>query len=158
VVLEPHLQNTMIGFDRGMPARVWIRDLEGTKLVRECWPEGRLAALGERARASVFYPRALGWKRVAYCALVNNLAEAIFHLCGGSRQVEMRLWGIVADTVRRWQSRFGSEPLLQGLLAGAAIPSKNNLRTRLFKRADRDSDYTELPSPIAAHTIARAAA
>ncbi|WP_266159006.1 IucA/IucC family protein [Dyella silvatica] len=161
-VLEPHLQNTMIGFDRGLPVRVWVRDLEGTKLVQELWPEQRLGELSERARASLHYPQDLGWKRVAYCALVNNLAEAIFHLCAADnapRQhgLEARLWEIIAQIAQRWQQRFGQQPLLQGLLHGKAIPSKNNLRTRLFKRADRDSDYTDLPNPIGSRTAAREA-
>jgi siderophore synthetase component len=158
IILEPHLQNTVIGFERGLPARVWVRDLEGTKLVDSVWPESRLGALSARARASVQYPAALGWKRVAYCALVNNLAEAIFHLAGNDAALEQRLWFSIADMAARWQRRHGYQPLLQGLIDGDALPSKNNLRTRLFKRADRDSDYTDLPSPIRVHGLARAAA
>ena len=38
VAFEPHLQNTLIGFEQGMPCCVWIRDLEGTKLLPEFWP------------------------------------------------------------------------------------------------------------------------
>ncbi|WP_343820263.1 iron transporter [Dyella marensis] len=155
IVLEPHLQNTVIGFDRGMPARLWIRDLEGTKLVRERWPEASLAGLSERARQSVHYGQELGWKRVAYCALVNNLAEAIFHLADGDSALEERLWSCIGAIAQRWQERHGAQPLLQGLLEGAALPSKNNLRTRLFKRADRDSDYTYLPNPISPPAAAR---
>ena len=154
VVLEPHLQNTVIGFDRGMPARVWVRDLEGTKLVDERWPEDRLAGLSARARQSVHYSQALGWKRVGYCALVNNLAEAIFHLADGDAALEDRLWVCVGAVAWRWQERFGAQPLLQGLLQGEALPSKNNLRTRLFQRADRDSDYTCLPNPIPPQALA----
>lgn len=162
-VLEPHLQNTVIGFDRGLPARVWIRDLEGTKLVQEHWPDARLQQLSERARASLHYSQAQGWKRVAYCALVNNLAEAIFHLVGdegvhAAQALEARLWEIVAQITRHWQQRFGEQPLLQGLLCGDALPSKNNLRIRLFRRADRDADYTNLPNPIRHHAHAREAA
>ncbi|MDY1549894.1 IucA/IucC family protein [Luteibacter sahnii] len=148
VVLEPHLQNTVVGFDRGMPARVWVRDLEGTKLVEHHWPAGRLDGLSERARASLGYSADRGWKRIAYCALVNNLAEAIFHLCGDDLALEHRMWQSIADLARGWQARHGRQPALQGLVDGDALPSKNNLRTRLFRRADRDADYTALPSPI----------
>ena len=155
IVLEPHLQNTVIGFDRGLPSRVWIRDLEGTKLVGERWPDAQLGGLSQRARQSVRYSQELGWKRVAYCALVNNLAEAIFHLADGDANLEQRLWTCIGAIARRWQERFGAQPLLQGLLEGEALPSKNNLRTRLFKRADRDSDYTYLPNPITAAAATR---
>jgi len=158
IVLEPHLQNTLVGFDQGLPARVWVRDLEGTKLVAEQWPAERLKMLSERARASVQYPRELGWKRVAYCALVNNLAEAMFHLTAGDAELEDRLWSTIARIAGDWQQRFGHQPLLQGLIDGAPLPSKNNLRTRLFKRADRDSDYTALPNPICLRNLSQEAA
>lgn len=158
IILEPHLQNTVIGFDRGMPARVWVRDLEGTKLVDSFWPESRLGRLSSRACASVHYSATLGWKRVAYCALVNNLAEAIFHLAGNDHALEQSLWQAIAHIASRWQKRHGHQALLQGLIQGDALPSKNNLRTRLFKRADRDSDYTALPSPLLMLAPSRAAA
>lgn len=154
IVLEPHLQNTLIGFDHHLPSRVWVRDLEGTKLVAEQWPAERLRSFSARARDSVLYPRDLGWKRVAYCALVNNLAEAMFHLAAGDVALEDRLWLAVAQITAEWQQRFGRQPLLQGVIDGVAIPSKNNLRTRLFKRADRDSDYTDVPNPISAWAAA----
>ncbi|MEH6413511.1 IucA/IucC family protein [Pseudomonas sp. CGJS7] len=154
IVLEPHLQNTLIGFNHDLPARVWVRDLEGTKLVSELWPAQRLSGLSERARQSVQYSRELGWNRVAYCALVNNLAEAIFHIAAGDRTLEDRLWNAIGHLAADWQRRFGRQPLLQGLLEGASLPSKNNLRTRVFKRADRDSDYTALPNPIRAWAAA----
>lgn len=158
IALEPHLQNTLIGFEQGMPTRVWVRDLEGTKLVAERWSQERLAQLSERARASVLYPHDLGWKRVAYCALVNNLAEAIFHLAAGDDALEDRLWQVIAQVAADYQRRYGRQPLLQGLIDGAALPSKNNLRTRLFKRADRDSDYTTLANPIGTTIAVREAA
>jgi len=158
IVLEPHLQNTLIGFDHDLPSRVWVRDLEGTKLVAEQWPAERLESFSARARDSVLYPRDLGWKRVTYCALVNNLAEAMFHLAAGDVELEDRLWLAVAQTATQWQQRFGHQPLLQGVIAGVAIPSKNNLRTRLFKRADRDSDYTNVPNPILAWAASQEAA
>lgn len=155
IVLEPHLQNTVIGFDRGTPARIWVRDLEGTKLVRERWTERQLGQLSERARQSVLYSQELGWKRIAYCALVNNVAEAIFHLADGDAALEERLWDTVGGIARRWQERHGAQALLRGLLEGEGLPSKNNLRTRLLKRADRDSDYTCLANPIPPLAAAR---
>lgn len=158
VVLEPHLQNAVVGFDRGMPAHVWIRDLEGTKLVDGFWPRERLEGLSERARASVLYAAELGWKRIAYCALVNNLAEAIFHLSGDDADLEGQMWQAIADIAERWQARHGRQPRLEGLIDGEPLPSKSNLRTRLFKRADRDSDYTDLPSPIGTSSPSRVTA
>ncbi|MBT2747407.1 MULTISPECIES: IucA/IucC family protein [unclassified Lysobacter] len=158
IVLEPHLQNTLIGFNHDLPARVWVRDLEGTKLVAEQWPPERLQGWSERARQSVQYSRELGWNRVAYCALINNLAEAMFHIAAGDSALEDRLWSVVGALAVHWQERFGRQPLLQGLVEGDALPSKNNLRTRVFKRADRDSDYTALANPIRVWAAAEEAA
>ncbi|QJD68592.1 iron transporter [Xanthomonas campestris pv. badrii] len=155
IALEPHLQNTVIGFSNGWPTRVWIRDLEGTKLLAHHWPETRLHGVGARARQSLYYTPEQGWNRMAYCALVNNLAEAIFHLSEGDAVLEARLWHCVGEIALRWQQRHGAQPALQGLVDGAPLPGKNNLGTRLLQRADRQADYTALPNPIAALAIAR---
>lgn len=148
IALEPHLQNTVIGFADGWPTRVWVRDLEGTKLLAHHWPAARLRGVGERARQSLYYTPEQGWNRVAYCALVNNLAEAIFHLGEGDAALQARLWRCVGEIALRWQQRHGAQAALQGLLDGAPLPGKNNLGTRLWQRADRQSDYTALPNPI----------
>jgi len=155
IALEPHLQNTLIGFTDRLPARVWIRDLEGTKLLAHHWPAARLHAVSERARQSLYYTPEQGWNRVAYCALVNNLAEAIFHLAEGDAALETRLWHCVGEIAVRWQQRHGAQPALHGLITGAPLPSKNNLGTRLWQRADRQSDYTALVNPIPPITAAR---
>ncbi len=155
IALEPHLQNTVIGFADGWPTRVWVRDLEGTKLLAHHWPAARLRGVGERARQSLYYTPEQGWNRVAYCALVNNLAEAIFHLGEGDAALEARLWQCVGEIALRWQQRHGAQAALQGLVDGAPLPGKNNLGTRLWQRADRQSDYTALPNPIPRITAQR---
>jgi len=150
VVLEPHLQNTVIGFaEDGLPSRVWIRDLEGTKLVPQIWPAERLSALDERTRQSVYYSAQKAWQRVGYCALVNNLGEAIFHLANGSDALEQRLWARIGDLLHRQSARLGHPPELRELCAGAPFPSKENFMTRLMMRADREAGYTSLHSPLA---------
>jgi siderophore synthetase component len=150
VVLEPHLQNTVIGFaEDGLPTHVWIRDLEGTKLVPDIWPATRLIALDERTRRSVYYSADKAWQRVGYCALVNNLGEAIFHLANGSASLERQLWARIAALLQAQAVRLGQPPELRELCAGAPFPSKENFMTRLMKRADRDAGYTSLPSPLA---------
>ncbi|XEA92115.1 IucA/IucC family siderophore biosynthesis protein [Xanthomonas sp. DAR 80977] len=158
IVLEPHLQNTVIGCVDGLPARVWIRDLEGTKLLPARWPAARLHGMSETARQSLYYSAEQGWNRIAYCALVNNLAEAIFHLADGHDRRERQLWRIVGEIAQAWQRRHGAQPALQALLDGAPLPAKNNLRLRLLQRADRHADYTLLPNPIAPPAQRQAAA
>lgn len=149
VVLEPHLQNTLLGFDeQGLPCRVWIRDLEGTKLVPEHWPAERLAHLDARTRASLHYDADKAWKRVAYCALVNNLGEAVFHLAGGDAALEKRLWREIAALLEAQRTPLGDPPALRELCAGAPLPSKENFMTRLLMKADREAGYTALPNPL----------
>ncbi|MEC4167437.1 MULTISPECIES: IucA/IucC family protein [unclassified Pseudomonas] len=150
VALEPHLQNTVIGFaEDGLPSQVWIRDLEGTKLVPEIWPAERLSALDERTRSSVYYSAQKAWQRVGYCALVNNLGEAVFHLASGSTALEQQLWARIGDLLQVQSERLGHPEPLRALCAGAPLPSKENFMTRLMMRADREAGYTLLPSPLA---------
>lgn len=151
VVLEPHLQNTLLGFDaQGLPCHVWIRDLEGTKLVPEHWPAERLAHLDERTRASLHYDADKAWKRVAYCALVNNLGEAVFHVANGDAALEKRLWREIADLLEAQRAPLGDPQALRELCAGAPLPSKENFMTRLLMKADREAGYTALPNPLTA--------
>ncbi|PAA06483.1 IucA/IucC family protein [Pseudomonas fragi] len=150
VALEPHLQNTVVGFAQdGLPNRVWIRDLEGTKLVPEIWPAERLSALDERTRNSVYYSAQKAWQRVAYCALVNNLGEAIFHLANGSDALEQQLWTRTGELLHEQCAFLGHPQQLRELCAGAPFPGKENFMTRLMMRADREAGYTQLPSPLA---------
>ncbi|MGH8353039.1 MAG: IucA/IucC family protein, partial [Pseudomonas sp.] len=151
VVLEPHLQNSLLGFDAdGLPCRVWIRDLEGTKLVPAHWPAERLAHLDERTRASLYYDADKAWKRVAYCTLVNNLGEAIFHLADGAAGLEQRLWAQIGGLLEEQRRLLGDPAPLRELCAGAPLPSKENFMTRLLMRADREAGYTALPNPLSA--------
>ncbi|MCE9686865.1 hypothetical protein LZP73_11745 [Shewanella sp. AS16] len=154
VAFEPHLQNTVIGFDAGLPAFVWIRDLEGTKLVPEHWPAERLSGWSAKAKASVYYSREQGWQRIGYCTLINNVSEAIFHLAGGDEALEASLWQRLAKAIAQWQLLQGEQPELMGVLRGDDIPSKNNLTTRLLKQADRLSGYTQLANPLALSPVA----
>jgi len=151
VALEPHLQNTLLGFDaQGLPCRVWIRDLEGTKLVEQHWPAERLANLDERTRASLYYSPLKAWQRIAYCALVNNLGEAMFHLANGDSALESRLWAGVQTLLQAQALTLGNPPLLRELCEGGPLPSKENFMTRLLMKADREAGYTALPNPMLA--------
>ncbi|WP_194165930.1 IucA/IucC family protein [Shewanella sp. YLB-07] len=148
IAFEPHLQNTLVGFSDGLPAFVWLRDLEGTKLLPNFWPREALTDLSDSAISSVYYSREQGWNRIAYCTLINNVSEAIFHLAAGDRKLELDLWHSLKQTIVQWQLVEGEQAELQGLLEGDDIPSKNNLTTRLLKQADKHSGYNRVPSPF----------
>jgi len=150
VVFEPHLQNTVIGFHQGLPTCVWIRDLEGTKLVDSLWSLADATGLSERCKQSIRYSKAAGWSRIAYCVFVNNLSEAIFYLCRGAQSAEIleaRLWQHVKDILMNWQLVYGTQPEIQDLLDGGSLPSKTNYKTRLLTLADKHSAYVMLPCP-----------
>ncbi len=144
IVFEPHLQNILIGMQENLPVRIWIRDLEGTKLLSERWPSASLSDMSQRAKESVWYSRSQGWQRIAYCLLVNNLSEAIFYLADGDRKIEQQLWRVLSQRLVRWQQ----QPEVSAILKGEPLPSKNNLRTRLLKDADRQASYTYISHPL----------
>jgi siderophore synthetase component len=149
IAFEPHLQNTVVGFENGLPAHIWLRDLEGTKLMHSHWPADKLSELSEKAKDSVYYSREQGWNRIAYCTLINNISEAIFHLSAGQQALETQLWQALAAAIEQWQLNESEQPELQAMLDGAPIPSKNNLTTRILKQADSLSSYSALKNPLA---------
>ena len=153
IVLEPHLQNVLIGTDTiGLPSHVWVRDLEGTKLLRSRWSADSLRSFGARARDSVLYDDALGWQRTVYCLLVNNIAEAVFHLSMATGADEERLWAVVHRVLiginERLEGHGDASARLAALCGGAAWAAKTNLATRLHRLSDRRSGYVALPSPF----------
>ncbi|MDD1827709.1 siderophore biosynthesis protein PvsD [Photobacterium sp. ZSDE20] len=149
VAFEPHLQNTLIGFEKDMPCCVWIRDLEGTKLLPEFWSPDSLHQLSERARQSVYYSLEQGWNRIGYCTFINNISEAVFFIAEGNSELEEILWATLQDAISRWQSINGKQPELVNLLNGGHFPSKNNFTTRLMQSADKESSYTQVATPWA---------
>lgn len=127
VVFEPHLQNVVIGLRQGLPSHIYIRDLEGTKLLPDQWPDARLTSLTERAKASVRYPEELGIKRVGYCLLINNLAQAVFFLARDDAELETRLWRCLGSSLKRYQRRHGnafSAGLISRVLKGPLGPTR----------------------------------
>ncbi|WP_286220733.1 IucA/IucC family protein [Marinobacter apostichopi] len=152
VVFEPHLQNVVVGLRDGCPVQVFVRDLEGTKLVPERWSGSLPATIDKRTLASIHYPQDKAWKRIAYCLLVNHLFQVVACLSRGEQQTEIQLWAALAEAVRSWLDSTDdpwAQEALGNLLAGEPIPNKSNLMTRLFKRPDRESQYTLVPNPLA---------
>ncbi|MER7752163.1 IucA/IucC family protein [Kitasatospora sp. NPDC097643] len=157
VVLEPHLQNVLIGVDAtGRPAQVLFRDLEGTKLVPEQNAE-LLTALPPEVAGPMTYDAERGWDRVVYCLLVNHVAELLAALADLRPELEGALWQAVRDTLEECAGVHGHPPRLRALLAGVPLPAKANLLTRWERKADREAGYVRLPSPLAGSVLAEAA-
>ncbi|MBG0815157.1 IucA/IucC family siderophore biosynthesis protein [Planomonospora sp. ID82291] len=146
VVLEPHLQNVLVGVDpAGTPVEAVFRDLEGTKLVA-----GRhdLSALPPRVAEALTYDAAGGWNRVVYCLVVNHLAEVAAALAGDGPVRE--LWAAAGEVLTGYAGARGWPPPLADLLSGAPLPAKANLAVRWSRAADRAAGYVAVANPLAA--------
>ncbi|MFD9940727.1 IucA/IucC family protein [Nonomuraea sp. NPDC059023] len=146
VVLEPHLQNVLVGLDAdGLPAEVVFRDLEGTKLVT-----GRhdLTGVPDRVAEALSYDAERGWARVAYCLLVNHLTEIAASVAPDDATLT-RLWRSAAEVIARVAADLGNPVPLSDLLAGAPLPAKANLSVRWARAADRAAGYVPIANPLA---------
>lgn len=151
VIVEPHLQNVVIGVGEKGPSQVFLRDFEGVKLVRERYGAACLQQISQTAREALWYSSELGWKRIAYCLFVNNFCEAISQIGASNPSLQRRLWGIVSEQLQAYQDRHGddtSASRIEALLAGEAFPGKTNLLNRFFKRPDRATLYVPVPNPL----------
>jgi siderophore synthetase component len=148
VVLEPHLQNVLVGVnDDGMPVQMLFRDMEGTKLLAE-HHAGALAALPPDVAAPLTYPAERGWQRVAYCLLVNHVAEVVAALADLRPDLEPELWALVRDELADCRRRHGLPAELRAILAGAAVPAKANLLARWQRAKDKQAGYVPLALPL----------
>jgi len=149
IVMEPHLQNCVLIHDDGMPRQMLLRDFEGVKLTSDKgvdWLAGE--SLHPRVKESMTYRRERGWNRIAYCLLVNHVAEAILALSWQRPALGDALWQDTLDELRRVRQNLGtSAPELDALLAGGDLPCKTNFKLRLMAQADRQAQYVSLPNP-----------
>ncbi|MFE7133207.1 IucA/IucC family protein [Streptomyces sp. NPDC057638] len=149
VVLEPHLQNVVVGVGAdGHPVQLFLRDLEGTKLLPSHHGPA-LAALPPALARPMTYDARRGWDRVVYCLLVNHVAELLAALADLVPHHEAALWAEVRHALAAGYEERGRPPLLRALLAGVPLPAKANLLARWDRTADRHAGYVALPSPLA---------
>ncbi|MBO3750900.1 iron transporter [Streptosporangiaceae bacterium NEAU-GS5] len=137
VVLEPHLQNVLIGLDAdGSPVQAVFRDMEGTKLIagRHDLPPGRVSE-------AMTYDAERGWDRVVYCLFVNHLAEIAATLGG-----EERLWPVAREVIAEAAETHGWP--LDDLLTRPTLPAKANLSVRWARLADRAAGYVPVRNPL----------
>ncbi|MFI6012243.1 IucA/IucC family protein [Streptomyces sp. NPDC051243] len=124
VVLEAHLQNTLVAVDTdGMPVQALFRDAEGVKLPADV-------------------ERAAGWERLVYCLVVNHLVEVAGALA--ERRPGLDPW----PAVRRELARHDL-PEIAGLLTAPTLPGKTNLLLRWTNADGAAARYRPLPNPLA---------
>ncbi|MER0245166.1 IucA/IucC family protein [Streptomyces sp. HSW2009] len=157
VVLEPHLQNVVVGVDGdNWPRQVLFRDLEGTKLLPDRHRRA-LAALPPEVAGPMTYDPRRGWDRVVYCLLVNHVAELLAALADLHPELEPALWSTVRQVLHERSAAHGEPPALRALATGAPLPAKANLLTRWGRKADRDAGYVRIGSPLGSTLLSEAA-
>ncbi|MGA5203697.1 IucA/IucC family protein [Streptomyces variegatus] len=123
VVIEAHLQNTLVAVDAdGLPVQALYRDAEGVKLLPE---------VGRQA----------GWERLVYCLVVNHLVEIAGALT--ERHPGFDPW----PAARRELARHDL-PEIPALLASPTLPAKTNLLLRWTGADGADARYLPLPNPL----------
>ncbi|MFD3501262.1 IucA/IucC family protein [Streptomyces sp. NPDC058678] len=124
VVLEAHLQNTLVAVDAdGTPVQALFRDSEGVKLLPEV-------------------SRAVGWERLVYCLVVN-------HLCEVARALAEHHPGLDPWPAARRELSRHDLPEIAALLASPTLPGKTNLLLRWTGADGADARYLPLPNPLA---------
>jgi siderophore synthetase component len=124
VVLEAHLQNTLVAVDAsGLPVQALFRDAEGVKLLTDV-------------------SRQAGWERLVYCLVVNNLSELAELLT--ERHPGWNPWPAARAELARHPV-----PEIPGLLAAPTLPGKTNLLLRWTGADGADARYLPLPNPLA---------
>ncbi|MEV6759231.1 IucA/IucC family protein [Streptomyces sp. NPDC051105] len=124
VVLEAHLQNTLVAVDAdGTPVQALYRDAEGVKLLADV-------------------ERAAGWERLVYCLVVNHLLEVAAALA--EHHPGFDPW----PAARRELARHPL-PEVAALLASPTLPGKTNLLLRWTGADGADARYLPLPNPLA---------
>ncbi|CAM5616000.1 iron transporter [Streptomyces avidinii] len=129
IVLEAHLQNTVVAVDAdGLPVQALFRDAEGVKLLPDL-------------------PRADAWQRLVYCLVVNNLMEIAGALAGRYPDIPQLLWQAAREEFEHYESTRGL-PEIAELLAAATVPGKTNLLLRWTRADGADARYLPLPNPL----------
>ncbi|KUN04691.1 iron transporter [Streptomyces yokosukanensis] len=124
VVLEAHLQNTLVAVDAsGTPVQALFRDAEGAKLLPDV-------------------TRAEGWERLVYCLVVNHLTEIAAALA--ERRPGFDPW----PAARRELARHDL-PEIPALLTAPTLPGKTNLLLRWTGADGAAARYLPVPNPLA---------
>jgi len=138
ISLEAHLQNAMVAFRDGWPARGYARDMEGTSISRRRFP------LLDRLEpdSPALYTEEQAWHRFQYYVVVNHIGHAIACLGRTGLSTEAVLW---QDTAARLKA--SGNPLAPQLLEQPTLPAKANLLSSFDQQGERPS-WVDIPNPM----------
>lgn len=129
LVLEAHLQNTLVAVDgAGTPVQALFRDAEGVKLLPDL-------------------PREAAWQRLVYCLVVNHLTEIAGELADRHPQTAALLWPAAREEFLNYATGHDL-PEITDLLTAPSLPGKTNLLLRWTQADGADARYIPLPNPL----------
>ncbi|MEM9555710.1 MAG: IucA/IucC family protein [Acidobacteriota bacterium] len=148
--LEAHLQNCVVGFVRGRPRRLYVRDWGGLRAFEprllKHYPDLRLAP--DSMTVSGDLETVL--KKFSYCLFQNHLAEVARILAEEYGLSEKWMWARVRSQL---EASLDEGSLERAFLTRPTLPHKALLKMRL--EGSGSDLYEELPNPMA---VARRAA
>jgi siderophore synthetase component len=144
VSLEAHSQNSLLALDRGNPARLIVRDLEGVSIDRERF-EG--IAPGLDLDLAVFFPAGEARQRLIYYLISNQLNHVVAAVSRLADVPETGLWRVVAGTLSAAGEDRETAGLITWLLDAETLPAKANFTSCFAGRGERP-DYVEIANPL----------
>jgi siderophore synthetase component len=144
VSLEAHSQNSLLALDRGNPARLIVRDLEGVSIDRERF-EG--VAPGLALDSSVFFPAEEARQRLVYYLVSNQLNHVVATIERLADVPEAPLWRAVASALSSSTEDRETANLVSWLLAAETLPAKANF-TSCFAGHGERPDYVKIANPL----------
>ncbi|HEY8526479.1 MAG TPA: IucA/IucC family protein [Acidimicrobiales bacterium] len=148
ISLEAHTQNSLAGFVDGWPARLVVRDLEGTSVdTGHPLAAAHRRLLGTDASPVLYAPEE-AWQRFAYYVAVNHIGQMVATVAAETGVAEGDLWAEVGALIRAEEAAAEGPPADQLRLAllGPTLPAKANLISRLLGRSERPV-YVDVPNP-----------
>lgn len=144
VSLEAHSQNSLLELDRGAPARLIVRDLEGVSIDRERFE--RIAPKLE-LNPSVFFLAEEARRRLIYYLISNQLNHVVAAVSRLADAPEGDLWCSIAGALSTAAEDSPTASLVAWLLEAETLPAKANFTSCFAGRGERP-DYVEIPNPL----------
>lgn len=146
ICLEAHAQNSLVAFENGWPARLFVRDLEGMAVDRERFKRAHPEIIADLDDA-LFYDRDIAWRRFLYYVIVNHFAHVLSAAAELSGVDEIRLWAASRHVLER--EAGPGRALVENLFSVPSLPAKANLSSCVAGRGETP-DYVMMPNPFGA--------
>jgi siderophore synthetase component len=150
ISLEAHVQNGLLKLDKGCPAKLYVRDLEGISIDRDQALSNGWVGTVIPEDSPVLYTEQEAWNRLKYYFFVNHLGYVIHTVARYSEQDELVYWKVVRDVLQESIAESSSDRLrkyTKDLMESETLPAKANLVSRFQERGERPL-YVDMGNPI----------